>query len=751
MARVRKRHGQVSCSPLFWHYDTFTCQCTGSPSTCYHSLTILFFVLGKTYNGALERAQSPWGPTEEAVAWLPLIPPFIKLPVPGKITRDSLQHLVHMGALELPPVALEKQLLVAYAEHVHADFPILDLHDFIRRISHRDGRNGQLSLLLYQSVMFAASAFVDFAHVVAAGFKTRRAFRRSIFQAVKLLFDCDYESDKLVLAQSSLLLSFWYDAPDDSKETWYWAGIAISQAEALGLHRTALTANLDPAKRRLRKRIWWSLVIRDRQIGLGMSRLLRIKDNDFDVPMLQENDFEIAVMDDNTVLSHEDCPMLYDVGMQQELAEMCVEKTKLYVLIGRVLKGVQAFQDVANTRANPGADIIVEGLYSLDRIHRELAAWAAALPPTCQYRKLEQWDILHGRTPVAMQRTLLQMIYQTTVGKIYHPLMRSLRIQESHAEQQISQIARYKCKSVATEITRAIAEMHELQLDKYFPTTGVTVVMPAILVHLQDITSPVQETREEAQRGFDICMSVLNVLRETYAAAEIAAIFMGNLIKKKPGVESPAPLATDMLSNASSILPASGHAPRQAAALSQTFANGFMAMMQPRHGSGLSLHPDMSAMDLTTLPIIAPTALAGGIQGVRIPNSGQPPALAAKSSSTASASAATQQATVTESWSMDMTAHEQSSDESITMSPSNSSLESSSLRDKDQSGDAYGLVSQSISAEGLSFPRLDDGWQNWLNLPPEFDTNDNSGGSWANFADHIDPGALDAQAREIFS
>ena len=45
------------------------------------------------------------------------------------------------------------------------------------------------------------------------------------------------ENDKLVLVQSALLLSFWFDDAEDIKQSWYWTGIAFGIAQALGLHR----------------------------------------------------------------------------------------------------------------------------------------------------------------------------------------------------------------------------------------------------------------------------------------------------------------------------------------------------------------------------------------------------------------------------------------------------------------------------------------------------------------------------------
>lgn len=718
------------------------------------------------------------------------MPAFVKPPSPGKVTRDGLRYMRLMGALELPPTVLEKQLVLAYIEHVHPDFPVLELHDFLRRISDRSGRHGQVSLLLYQSAMFAASAFIKPEYLAAAGFANRRALRRAIFQAAKLLHDLDYENDKFTLVQSTLLLSFWYEAPDDSKETWHWSGIAISQAQALGLHRSTMNASgMDPIKRRQRRRIWWSCVMRDRQIGLGMSRLIRIKDEDFDITELQEDDFQIETMDENPMISRKDCPLIYDVGMQAELAEMCVQKAKLYVLVGHVLQAVQSFQVATSNRTRSVAAIIEGNLEVFEGLHRELVAWADALPTPCRYRTLQRTETEQGRTAVVMQRTLLHMLYHTTIGKVYHPLVRPPRVpdpknpgSEPTPEQHIYQVARLKCKEVAADITRMAGEMHQFELDRYFPTTGVTVIMPAMLMHLPDVSDPVKETREEAQRGFDTCMSVLNTLRETYAAAEYAAIFMDNVIRNKPGVDRPAPAPAPAAAQLAQGLPsASQTLPGQVATLMpQPRPNAYAGMIQPRElDDGLrkqthgAVHPGLNEMGLANLPVMSQSPMVGGLtsQAMQMPSASDSVShghgatfpetaalLTALNTTTAAASAA-----APESWPVEIVSHGVSSSDggSGSLSPENTSEGYTLVSGGDSSHgtdmtiptdlsapDMFGLApGGDISAEGLNFPQFaDDGWQNWLNLPDSDLTGDN----WSGLPEHIDPGALNPLGSGLF-
>lgn len=754
--------------------------------------SLLLVHLDRTYGGG-PVAEWQWGPEEEARNWRAFLPAFVKSPSPGKVNRAGLRYLRVMGALDLPTTLLEKQLVLAYIEHVHPDFPVLDLHDFLRRISDRSGGHGQVSLLLYQSVMFAASAFVKTDYLAAVGFASRRALRRAIFHAAKCLHDLDYENDKFTLVQSTLLLSFWYEAPDDSKETWHWSGIAISQAQALGLHRSTMNSSvMDPIKRKQRRRIWWSCVMRDRQIGLGMSRLIRIKDEDFDITELQEDDFQIETMDDNPMISQKDCPLIYDMDMQAELAEMSVQKFKLYVLVGHVLQAVHSFQVATSNRTRSVAAIIEGNLEVFEGLHRKLVAWADALPMACRYRTLQPSETEQGRTAVVMQRSLLHMLYHTTIGKVYHPLVRPPRTPdpknpaaEHTAEQHIYQVARLKCKEVVAVITRMAGEMHQFGLDRFFPTTGVTVIMPAMLMHLTDVNDPVEETREEALRGFDKCMSVLNTLRETYAAAEYAATLMENVIRNKPGVERPAPAlapAPAAAPLAQGPPPPSLPLPGQAAPLvPRPRPSAYAAMIQPRELDNgqreppqATVHPGLNEMGLANLPVMSQSPMVGGLtsQAMQMPSASDSaghghsatfPNTAALLTALNTTAAPAPAAALHQPWPVEIVSHVVSSSDggSGSLSPENtpegymlvsggnSSHDTDMTISPDQAGpDVFGLgTGGDISAEGLNFPQLaDDGWQNWLNLP---DT-DYNGDNWSVLPEHIDPGALNPVGSGLF-
>lgn len=113
------------------------------------------------------------------------LPRFIK-PLPAKIGPDEISYLEKKGALTVPKGTLRSEMLRAYVEFVHPYMPLLDLHDFLTVIDRSDGSKGKVSLILFQAVMFAGSAFVDMSHLRSAGYATRKEARKDFFQKTRV-------------------------------------------------------------------------------------------------------------------------------------------------------------------------------------------------------------------------------------------------------------------------------------------------------------------------------------------------------------------------------------------------------------------------------------------------------------------------------------------------------------------------------------------------------------------------------------
>jgi hypothetical protein len=474
----------------------------------------------------------------------PMLPAYIK-PLPDRFGADDITYLQNKGALSIPNIELRNELIRCYAEVIHPFMPLLDLHDFVATIDCNDGSK-QVGLLLFQSVMFAGIASVNMRHLENAGYTSRRDARRDFFNKTRLLYDFDLEADRIPLIQSLLIMTYWYETPDDQKDSHHWMGIAVSLAQTIGLHRNpGKSASIDPARQKLWKRIWWSTYMRDRLIALGMRRPTRIKAGDFDVPMLTVDDFDIQVLPDpESSCVPLECSLLRDVEKQRVLAVLCIEKAKLCTCISNVLS-VQ-YSVLHNNQSNNGTgppDGTVstmslqgkrnEGTTEVQGCDEALQEWKDNLPEEALYT-VPMWnDVESGDGYMVLNRSLLHMIYYSTLSALHRPqVLPSSGMPPRDAKAEVIDISRRAVRLAASEITSIANTLYNLDLVRLLPTTGITVLLPAVIIHLLDIKAPDENTRRTSLQGFCQCMQTMGRLRDIYAAADYSTAFLEAAIRK---------------------------------------------------------------------------------------------------------------------------------------------------------------------------------------------------------------------------
>ncbi|CAG7917447.1 unnamed protein product [Penicillium olsonii] len=455
--------------------------------------------------------------------------------LPARLLKEDIDYLAIKGALTIPEPSLRNELLKSYIHYVHTYMPLLDLEEFLQTIVQNNGLH-RISLLLFQAVMFAGVAFIDMKHLQAAGYQTRKAARKVFFQRARLLYDFDYEVDRISLVQSLLLMTYWYETPDDQKDTWHWMGVSLSLAHTIGLHRDPGNSRMDVRRQRMWKRIWWSTYTRDRLIALGMRRPMRVKDDDCDVPMLSLDDFEFHPFSPEIVAMVGNSEILQNVSHQRELALMFIEKAKLCLCVSHVLSAQYSvlshkFGGTMETTMMLVPKKSTAETFEVRSCDQELEDWLANLPIETQYKmsngsKLPEADeVLHSH------RALLKMVYLTTSSALHRPqVLPAMPYPSTDAELQ--DISRNKVRFAAVEITAIAQDLHTLDLTRYYPTTGVTVLLPAVIIHLLDIKSTDPTIRMTSLQRFYQCMRILQRLREIYASADFATSFLEAAIRK---------------------------------------------------------------------------------------------------------------------------------------------------------------------------------------------------------------------------
>jgi len=465
------------------------------------------------------------------------LPPYIHA-IPNSIANEDLVYLQKKGTFIIPPAELQNELLLCYTQYVHPYFPLIDVQGFRAAIEKNDGTHG-VSLLLFQAVMFAGVAYVDMRFLIAQGYVSRTDARKSFFQRVKALYQSDYEVERITLLQAVLLMTYYYENPDDQKDILYWLAVAISLARAIGLdHDTSNASAMSQQQRHLRKRIWWSCLIRDRLIAIGMRRPVQINNDDFDTPMLEISDFEIEPLPAEVTGIPGECPAAKDMSKRVTLAKMCIHLAKLCLYIGRVL-AVQYctsgrkidVRHETTERLVPKAS--PTDLCDVIQCNRELDQWYQELPPEFHYfaPNSRQQSSPDDDKVINSHRALLAGVYFTAVSALHRPhTLTSTR--NLLLDLELRELSKRKVEDAANKITDMYKDLYDRDLVRYLPNTGVTCLLPAAVVHLLGIKSEDPDTRQASMHKFEFCIQVLQRLREIYNSANYAIAFLSAAIRR---------------------------------------------------------------------------------------------------------------------------------------------------------------------------------------------------------------------------
>lgn len=466
------------------------------------------------------------------------LPPYIR-PLPRHLKPRDVQYLADKGALTIPDEPFRNELLRTYTYMVYPIMPAIDYEMFLQAIVMADGRD-PVSLLLFQAVMFAGVTFVDGKLLRERGYAGRKAARKELFGRVQLLYGLDCEPDRLSLLQAVLLMTYWYDSQADDKDTWYWMGVALGRAQVLGLHREPDPSRTPPRARQLKRRIWWSCVVRDRLLALGIRRPSRIRNEDFDVSPLTIDDFDLRAPTDPVakILGHSKI-IASGPAFRLELGVVCMDLTKLCLCLGRILHsqysltGNHAAGSEYLTRA-----IVIPTQSSTQR--QDMAECDAELEEWLNNQDSRSVYAAPGPEPedttdealriIRIHKALLQMVYLTAVSILHRPL--AFQPGCDGADGARKKASREKVTQAAVATTKLAFQLQANNKLRYLSTSSIPAFLSASLVHLMDIRSADEEVRNISIGRFYQCVQALQELQDMYGSADCAVQFLEGVLRK---------------------------------------------------------------------------------------------------------------------------------------------------------------------------------------------------------------------------
>ncbi|KAI5852063.1 fungal-specific transcription factor domain-containing protein [Tricharina praecox] len=282
----------------------------------------------------------------------PLHMPTLMMEDDGDVHNRVNKELWEKGAYVLPRYEVRDLLINQYFEVCHPNYPILCKNTFLQSL-----QMNTFSHQLVQAVLMVAATHCDWAILQRAGYVSRREAIEGFYRRTRLLWDGDVEPDKITNIQTMFLMQFWWRAVTDHKDPLWWLSGAIRMAQSMGLHRSAERSRLNNRDKRIWRRLWWLLFLRDRQASSHFGKPMMIDEKDCDVEPLELEDLE---------------------GEVDRVQALCLlEQVKLAKLVS----------GITSCEFSPGAARDLVGRMQLrESCHHRLSEWQQGLPPELVYQ-----------------------------------------------------------------------------------------------------------------------------------------------------------------------------------------------------------------------------------------------------------------------------------------------------------------------------------------------------------------------------
>ncbi|GKZ24677.1 hypothetical protein AbraIFM66951_011948 [Aspergillus brasiliensis] len=392
---------------------------------------------------------------------------------PAHITKDALEFLSYKHAFSIPNDSVRQALWTAYWKYAHPFIPVLDQIEMSKSIQ---GCGEKISLLLYQCVMLVGQLFL-IAHEGPRG-----EFRDSqeLFASIRALYDLDWETRPLIILQALILMTFFPQKVTEPKGQAYFVRHAVSIAYNVGLHRDPTSFYSEASVQHFRKRLWWSLFIRERTLLLDDGTPWMIDDTDYDVPMIEIDDFCLPDVCHN-VGTQSPLVDVNCISRQRKIAIMWVERAKLAVIMGRLSPlSIRIPESNSSIAERP---VLQSGVAQFQKSLHDTAIalerWQRDVDPETDLDQLSSPASWAEDRELYLQCATLKLLYHTVKFQL------AVLLDLSKTPTQTVQFPRTRTRQEVNESCNAIMQItKDLRLSgctAHLPLYGTSVLRPVLI------------------------------------------------------------------------------------------------------------------------------------------------------------------------------------------------------------------------------------------------------------------------------
>ncbi|KAJ5545630.1 hypothetical protein N7494_003215 [Penicillium frequentans] len=292
------------------------------------------------------------------------------------LPSEDINYLFIKGSLNIPNHNTTKKLVESYFKRIHPMLPVLDEAQFWRAIGGDPAE--KISLFVFQALVFAISPFVSLDTLYECGFVDKRDARKQLYNRAKLLFDLKVEMKPSAKAQGAVLLTHHTSAIAPLAGS-LWLTSSIENAMLIDAQPSLVE---DHVSDHMKKRLWWSILLRDRSLCIGLRRRPQVTSINLHGcrNWLREHDFEDE-------MHHSE---VYDYQTKLILLSALQEQCTLAILLTDLVSFI------FNPRLTPTASYSKEEFESqmvtLNKIKNSLVQWhsKAKYPPDSRGNRCPQ-------------------------------------------------------------------------------------------------------------------------------------------------------------------------------------------------------------------------------------------------------------------------------------------------------------------------------------------------------------------------
>ncbi|KAJ5636862.1 Transcription factor [Penicillium longicatenatum] len=429
------------------------------------------------------------------------------------LPSEDINYLLIKGSLNVPDHDTTKEFVVKYFEKLHPMLPVLDEAQFWR--AFRGNTMDKISLFIFRALMFAISPFMSLDTLQKCGFVDKRDARKHLYNRAKLLFDLKVEMKPSAKAQGAVLLTHHTSAIAPLAGS-LWLTSAIENAMLIDAQPSLVEDYINDS---MKKRLWWSILLRDRSLCIGLRRRPQVTSLNLHGcrDWLREQDFE------DEMHSSE----VYDYQTKAIFLSALQEQCTLAILLTDLVSLI--FNPRLTPTASYSEDEFESQMNTLNKVTHSLIQWhsKAHYPPNPRDNRCPH--------PSAALKNMTFMYYHT--ARVDLAQYTALLIEEypglpRHRYQQAMM-------SVGRDLKGGIDGLSQIM--EYFSVTGhvdnlplsilAYVGMPLVVAAIDLKLSPSRTETAARQRRLDSLSKIIRHAESLYDVTDFVAAGTNHILQ----------------------------------------------------------------------------------------------------------------------------------------------------------------------------------------------------------------------------